>query len=131
MREFNLRPVNAGDIAPMCRIISAIGLTELKDVLQSKEVTAAIAAAKDPETGAINLRSVGGVVLLNVADIVIRSIPRVENDIFKFMGSLSGMTVDGIRSLKLSDFRDLIMQIIHMDEFEDFTQAVLEYTKPE
>ena len=45
--EFNIRPLNYGDIAPMTQIISKIGVREFASVISPQSVKAMMGNSKD------------------------------------------------------------------------------------
>ena len=116
--ELELRALKSTDIAPVCRIISAIGIKEFRSCFEGERVKSLLA------NGKLNAESVGIGVMFEIAGVVVQNIPKADADIQKFAASVSGMTVSKIQEMSFTDYVDLIIRIIKKDEFRDFFSRV-------
>lgn len=114
--ELKLRPLKATDVAPVCRIISAIGIKEFRGCFEGERVKSLLASGK--------AESVGIGIMFEIAGVVTQNIPRADMEIQKFAASVSGMSVSDIQSMSFTDYVDLIIRIVKKDEFRDFFSRV-------
>lgn len=121
MSEFKMRPLAAKDIAPMTRIISKIGISEVKKLI-SPELIAA--ASKKNKKDNSSLESVGVNLVFDVAGIVCANYGKAEADINEFLASLYGMEPNEVSELSLAVFAELVVGLFKSDGFSDFFTRV-------
>lgn len=125
-KNYTFRTLNATDIAPMCKIISKIGIDEFKKVFDSDSVMDAIRDAK----GQANIKDVVGLqVFLEIANIVLAHIPDCETEIFTLLANVSGLKVNDIKALDLSSFTRMVIDFAKKEELKDFIGVVSELFK--
>ena len=120
-KVYEFRKLTAGDIIPMVRIVKKIGLQKIIGVLQpemSKFVK------KDDESMDEFVNSVGQSLVGDLIDIVLDNLETIEADLFKLLGDVSELGVDGVRELPLDVFGDMLVEFIGKEEFPDFFTAV-------
>lgn len=108
--EFQIRTLAAKDVAPMCRILSCIGLSEFRDL---------VVPLAQPD-GGLSVEEVGIDVVLGAADIVLKNVDKAETELFAFLASLSGLSREEVAELSLGDFLDLLVAVFRSDGFADF-----------
>lgn len=117
MKEYKFRTLNASDIAPICSIISKIGLNNFAKTFKSEDVVDVLTKKK----GAKDLTALAGVtVALNFANVVISHIADCENEIFKLLSSVSDLSYKEVKELDLVTFSDMIINFVKKEEFKDF-----------
>lgn len=119
-KAYTLRALEAKDVFLMSKIIGNIGIREFKNSLDSDEIKALIDSSDDNEATA----SVGAAVFLDMAEIVLSNLPRCEEDVYAFLGNLSGMNAQCIKSLPMNTFVEMIIDVIQKEEFKDFIKVV-------
>lgn len=121
MIEYKFRTLNASDIAPICSIISKIGLNNFAKTFKSEDVVDVLTKEK----GAKDLATLAGVtVALNFANVVISHIADCENEIFKLLSSVSDLSYKEVKELDLVTFSDMIISFVKKEEFKDFFKHV-------
>lgn len=120
--DFEIRNLAARDVAPMCRIISKIGLSEFKDAIPPETINSVFKENGDEEGD--EAVAIGISVVVSVADIVFRNVDKVEKDLFAWLASVSGLTPEEVSSLSLADFATLIGAVFKSEDFKDFFTAV-------
>ncbi len=121
MKEYKFRTLNASDIAPICSIISKIGLNNFAKTFKSEDVVDVLTKEK----GAKDLTTLAGVtVALNFANVVISHIAGCENEIFKLLSSVSDLSYKEVKELDLVTFSDMIISFVKKEEFKDFFKHV-------
>ena len=125
-RLYTFRTLNATDIAPMCKVISKIGIDNFKKVFDSDSVMEAIKKAK----GKNNIEDIVGLqVFLEVANVILSHIPDCEGEIFTLLANVSGLTVDEIKAFDLVSFTRMVVGFVKKEEFKDFIGVVSELFK--
>jgi len=112
-----LRDLKACDIFPMVSILRKIGLGSLREYLSADKLKGIMSADAD-ET------AVGYGVLMELVTVVVDHLPECDNEIYKFLSGLSGLTVDQVADLPLGEFMEMIIAVFKKHEFGDFFQAV-------
>ena len=119
-KAYEFRKLGALDIAPMCKIIGKIGITEFGKCFESETVLNLI-----KQQNAAQIQDIAGLqVVLEIANIIVCHIPEVEKDIFALLASVSGLTVETIKAFDLATFTEMVIDFIKKPEFKDFIGVV-------
>ena len=110
---FELRKLEAKDIAPMASIINKIGWKEFKTAFQSAE-------GKDMT----DLNALGMSVAFDIAGIVLANYEKCQQDVFNFLAGLSGMKPKQIECLSPAEFAEMVIDVVQKEEFKDFFLVV-------
>lgn len=131
--SFELRKLKSDDIFPMFKIISKIGLKEIKESLDPATLGKIATAFKANDEGKANnegakgddlIYSIGFSVILDLAQIVISNIPSCKKEIYSLLAQASGMTEKEIAELDMVTFTEMIVAFFKKDEFKDFIGVV-------
>ena len=131
--EYTLRKLKADDMFLMFGILSKVGVRELKDCFGSDEAKEAIRQAmagggeddgEDDGESKRQFETVGVAVALDMADIVLRNLPKCKAEIYALLSALSGLSADEIADLDMGTFTSMIVGVLRKDEFPDFFTAV-------
>lgn len=109
---FELRKLEAKDIAPMASIINKMGWKQFKAVFQSAD-------GKD-----MDVTTLGMAVAFDIAGIVLGNYELCQKDVFSFLSSLSGLEVKQIESLSPAEFAEMVIAVVQKKEFKDFFTVV-------
>lgn len=112
-KSYELRPLVASDMGAICKIITAIGVRQFKECFKLEDI----------QNG--NVEQVGFGVVFDIAGIIISNIPKAEEEIQAFLGSLTGMKVAEIKKLPLADYGEMIMEVVMKEDFQDFFKRVM------
>lgn len=115
---YELRRLEARDIAPMASIINKIGWREFKETFQSEEVKAMALG------GTENASAAGMTIVFDIVGIILGNYEKCQKDIFGFLSSLSGMKGKQIESMPLADFAGMIVEVVQKEDFKDFMKVV-------
>lgn len=131
VKPYNFRPLGGEDMFLMFRIIGKIGLKEFNACFESDGIKNLVAAAmgeKDSEAADEGEKKSVSVtyiaVLLEVADVIFKNLPKCESEIFQMLSQTSDLTVAQVRRLPLAVFTEMIIDFIKKDEFKDFIKVV-------
>lgn len=110
----------------MLKIISGIGLKELKSCFDSAELRDAIKnMSQGKEEGeTVDTTAVGLMVAVDIASIIFANLPKCKDDIYQLLSGLSGMKQKEIAELPMNVFLAMIVDVIKKEEFKDFFQDV-------
>lgn len=113
LNPYNLRPLVATDMGAICKIITAIGIRQLKECFK----------VEDFQSG--NIEQVGFSVLFDIAGIIISNIPKAEEEIQAFIASLTGMKLAEVKAMPFADYGELIIKVVTNGDFQDFFKRVM------
>lgn len=113
-----LRRLQATDLFMITKIIKGIGIDKITKALDVKALLSASAAEKSGEK--VDVRAVGVDVVMSVVSIIIENLADVEQDVYKFTGSVASMKPSDVAKMDIGDFMDLIVAIVKKEEFTDF-----------
>ena len=121
-KTYTLRGLTAEDVFPMLKIISGIGLKELKSCFDSAELRDAIKnMSQGKEEGeTVDTTAVGLMVAADIASIIFANLPKCKDDIYQLLSGLSGMKQKEIAELPMNVFLAMIVDVIKKEEFKDF-----------
>ena len=111
--NYELRKLEAKDIAPMASLINKIGWKEFKTVFQSGD-------GKDMT----DLTALGMTVAFDIVGVVLANYEKCQQDVFNFLSSLSGMKPKQIESLSPAEFAEMVISVVKKEEFKDFFTVV-------
>lgn len=117
--NYELRSLKASDMGIVCKILSGIGINKFKDCFNVGSI--------DDKT---NVKQLGMNIIFDIGAIVIENVPSVQDDINRFLSSLTGVTVKEIQDLSLADYGELIIMVIQKDDFKDFFNRVMKLFNP-
>ena len=131
--EYSIRKPKSKDLIIASKIIKGIGLQNIVDCFNTKEVRDYIynlMGNKGDDDDKIDLTheeilKVGGVVAVKVAELALDKLENIGDDVFKFVSNLTEMTVEEVEDLPLSDFAEIFIKIIKEPDFVDFIKVVL------
>lgn len=109
---YTLRKLDAQDIAPLANIISKIGFKEFKGCFDSPAVQAGITE------GHLDIEKAGMTIMFDVIGIVISNIPKCIDEVFAFIASLTGFSIDEVKKLDLDIVTEIIIEIFQKEEFK-------------
>lgn len=133
VKPYTLRKLSAEDVFPMLTIVKKIGLKEFSDLLNKETLESVVDLfLKDTETeesdGNENTMVAIGLSILpaamDIVDVVLGNIVKIENDLYKFLEQISNLSVDEIKKLDMADFFEMIVDVVKKEEFKDFFSVV-------
>ena len=119
-KKYELRNLEAKDIAPMASILSKIGIREVKSCFSPTDMKSLM----DGKTTEESIAAVGAAVMFEMAGVILGNYERCQNDIFRFLSSLSGMDMKQIESMPIDTFTEMVIDVVKKEEFKDFMKVV-------
>ena len=114
-----LRKLQSSDLFRMVRIINGIGFKTIKDSINVDEINKLRKGMTDENADEVTSQ-VGVSVVMSILGLVIENLPKVENDVYEFCGSVAGIKPKDVAKMEMGEFMDLLVAIFKMDGFRDF-----------
>ena len=110
---FELRKLEAKDIAPMASIVNKIGWKEVKTVFQSAD-----------GKNTTDLNALGMTITFDIVGVILANYEKCQQDVFNFLAGLSGMKPKQIECLSPAEFAEMVIAVVQKEEFKDFFLVV-------
>ena len=117
--EYEMRNLQATDIFSIVKILNGIGLKNIKEAINIKEINKIRQGMTEDNASAITSQ-VGVNVVMSIATVILENLPKVENDLYNFIGSVIDMKAKDVAKMDMGDFMDVLIAIIQKEEFKDF-----------
>ena len=114
-----LRKLQSSDLFRMVRIINGIGFKTIKDSINIDEINKLRKGMTDENADEVTSQ-VGVSVVMSILGVVVENLPKVENDVYEFCGSVAGIKPKDVAKMEMGEFMDLLVAIFKMDGFRDF-----------
>ena len=117
--EYEMRNLQATDIFSVVKILNGIGLKNIKESIDFEEINKIRQGMTEDNASAITSQ-VGVNVVMSIATVILENLPKVENDLYNFIGSVIDMKAKDVAKMDMGDFMDVLIAIIQKEEFKDF-----------
>lgn len=115
--NYEIRNLCSKDIFPMSKILSKIGISNIKSAFEGDELQKLIKGGKDVE-------AVGMAIVFDIGGIILNNLSSCETELYKFLSDLTGAKVEELKECSIADFAELIISIVQKEEFKDFIGVV-------
>ena len=117
--EYEMRKLQATDIFSVVKILNGIGIKHVKEAINIDELNNIRKGLTDDNADAVTSQ-VGFNVIMSLVTVIIENLPKVETDLYNFIGSVIGMKPKEVAKMDMGEFMDVLIAIIQKDEFKDF-----------
>ena len=117
--EYEMRNLQATDIFSIVKILNGIGLKNIKEAINIEEINKIRQGMTEDNASAITSQ-VGVNVVMSIATVILENLPKLENDLYNFIGSVIDMKAKDVAKMDMGDFMDVLIAIIQKEEFKDF-----------
>ena len=117
--EYEMRNLQATDIFSIVKILNGIGLKNIKEAINIEEINKIRKGMTEDNEDAVTSQ-VGVNVVMSIATVILENLPKVENDLYTFVGSVIGIKTKDVAKMDIGDFMDVLIAIIQKEEFKDF-----------
>ena len=128
--EYEMRKLQATDIFSVVKILNGIGLKNVKEAINFEEINKIRKGMTEDNADVISSQ-VGLNDVMSLATVIIENLPKVENDLYNFIGSIIDMKPKDVARLDMGDFMDILITIIQKEEFKDFFKRASKLIKQE
>lgn len=126
--EYTMRNLQATDIFSVVKILNGIGLNNVKEAINIEEINKIRQGMTEDNASAITSQ-VGVNVVMSVATVILENLPKVEDDLFNFVGSVIGVKAKDVAKMNMVEFMDVLVAIIQKEEFKDFFKCASKLIK--
>lgn len=109
-----MRRLCADDLFTMMRILSKIGVNDLRSVMPTKTTIQRV------REGSESAESLGVTVALMIADKLLARLPDCKAEIYTLLADLSGKTPAEIAALDMGVFAEAVFTLMASEDFRDF-----------
>ena len=109
-----MRRLRADDLFTMMRILSKIGVEDLRAALPGKTTIQRVREGNE------SVETVGVTVALMIADKLLARLPDCKADIYAWLADLSGKTPAEIAALDMGTFAEAVFDLMASEDFRDF-----------
>ena len=117
--EYEMRKLQATDLFSVVKILNGIGLKNVREAINIEEINdvrkGMTKGNEDVITSQIGLN-----VVMSLATVILENLPKIENDLYNFIGSVIDMKPKDVAKMDMGDFMDVLITIIQKEEFKDF-----------
>ena len=117
--EYTMRNLQATDIFSVVKILNGIGLKNVKEAIDFEEINK-IRKGMTEENADVISSQVGLNVVISLATVIIENLPKVENDLYNFIGSVIDVKAKDVAKMDMGELMDVLITIIQKEEFKDF-----------
>ena len=117
--EYEMRKLQATDLFSVVKILNGIGLKNVKEAIDFEEINK-IRKGMTEENADVISSQVGLNVVMSLATVIIENLPKVENDLYNFIGSVIDVKAKDVAKMDMGEFMDVLITIIQKEEFKDF-----------
>ena len=117
--EYEMRNLQATDIFSVVKILNGIGLKNVKEAINFEEINK-IRKGLTEDNADVITSQVGLNVVMSLATVIIENLPKIENDLYNFIGSVIDMKPKDVAKMDMGDFMEVLVTIIQKEEFKDF-----------
>lgn len=117
--EYEMRNLQASDIFSVVKILNGIGLNNVKEAINIEEINNLRKGMTEDNVDVISSQ-VGVKVVMSIATVILENLPKVENDLYTFVGSVIGVKAKDVAKMDMGEFMDALICIIQKEEFKDF-----------
>ena len=126
-KPYTFRRLSTQDIFPMLRLLNKIGLKDLRDNDNIKNIVMLSTSAAGKKK--LDVNRIGMDVFLEIACLIVDNIPKCEVELYSLLSQTSDRTVDEIKAQDMAVTLEMIVDFIRKEEFGDFFKAVLKLFK--
>lgn len=123
-KPYKFRRLAAEDVFPMFKIINKIGIKEIKTFIEGDGFKDVLKGFSGDASNEKEVEKLGLSIFIEIADLLLRNLPKCEEDMFKLLSSTSNLTVEQVRQLDLATFAEMIIEFVKKEEFGDFIKVV-------
>ena len=125
-KPYTFRKLGATDVFLMFKIIGKIGVKEFNACFENDGIKNLVAGMmgekKATEDQSVSVTYIA--VILEVADVIFKNLPKCESEIFQMLSQTSNLSIDEVRKLDIANFTAMAIDFIKKEEFKDFIKVV-------
>ena len=117
--EYEMRKLQATDLFSVVKILNGIGLKNVREAINIEEIND-VRKGMTKDNSEVITSQIGLNVVMSIATVILENLPKIENDLYNFIGSVIDMKPKDVAKMDMGDFMDVLITIIQKEEFKDF-----------
>ena len=117
--EYEMRKLQATDLFSVVKILNGIGLKNVREAINIDEINN-VRKGMTKDNSEVITSQIGLNVVMSIATVILENLPKIENDLYNFIGSVIDMKPKDVAKMDMGDFMDVLITIIQKEEFKDF-----------
>ena len=117
--EYEMRKLQATDLFSVVKILNGIGLKNVREAINIDEINNVRKGMTEGNADVITSQ-IGLNVVMSLATVILENLPKIENDLYNFIGSVIDMKPKDVAKMDMGEFMDVLITIIQKEEFKDF-----------
>ena len=117
--EYEMRKLQATDLFSVVKILNGIGLKNVREAINIDEIND-VRKGMTKDNSEVITSQIGLNVVMSLATVILENLPKIENDLYNFIGSVIDMKPKDVAKMDMGEFMDLLIAIIQKEEFKDF-----------
>ena len=121
--KYEMRSLQASDIFSVVKILNGIGLNNVKEAINIEEINEirkTMTEDNSEDNSEKVYSQVGVKVVMSITTVILENLPKVENDLYTFVGSVIDVKAKDVAKMDMGEFMDVLITIIQKEEFKDF-----------
>lgn len=123
-KPYVFRKLAAEDVFPMFKILNKIGIKEVKTFIEGDGFKGILSGFTGDASNEKEVERFGFSIFIEIADLLLRNLPKCEDDMFRLLSDTSNLSVEQVRQLDLATFAEMIIEFVKKEEFGDFIKVV-------
>ena len=128
--EYEMRKLQATDLFSVVKILNGIGLKNIREAINIDEIND-VRKGMTKDNSEVITSQIGLNVVMSIATVILENLPKIENDLYNFIGSVIDMKPKDVAKMDMGDFMDVLITIIQKEEFKDFFKRASKLIKQE
>ena len=117
--EYEMRKLQATDLFSVVKILNGIGLKNIREAINIDEIND-VRKGMTKDNSEVITSQIGLNVVMSIATVILENLPKIENDLYNFIGSVIDVKPKDVAKMDMGDFMDVLITIIQKEEFKDF-----------
>ena len=117
--EYNMRNLQATDIFSVVKILNGINLKNIREAINIDEIND-VRKGMTKDNSEVITSQIGLNVVMSITTVILENLPKIENDLYNFIGSVIDVKPKDVAKMDMGDFMDVLITIIQKEEFKDF-----------
>ena len=117
--EYEMRKLQATDLFSVVKILNGIGLKNVREAINIDEINDVRKGMTEGNADVITSQ-IGLNVVMSLATVILENLPKIENDLYNFIGSVIDVKPEDVAKMDMGEFMDVLITIIQKEEFKDF-----------
>ena len=126
--EYEMRKLQATDIFSVVKILNGIGLKNVKEAINFEEINK-IRKGLTEDNADVITSQVGLNVVMSLATVIIENLPKVENELYNFIGSVIDVKAKDVAKMDMGECMVVLITIVQKEDYKHFVKRASKLIK--